>query len=130
MSREAAARPTAPSVARAPVSTDGNILTRIVVRIEISAKGTDVVSYTDREGAAVSAELERVVESETETITGALSSGETSLAELDRFVHDAERGAIDGDRGIESVVRIVRSLLRDDDADWAEMEPARPAAGS
>lgn len=75
-------------------------------------------------------DLQRVIESDTDTITDAVSSGQITLEDLDRFVRDAEHGEVDAEYGVDSVVWIVRSLLRTDRPGWEEMEPATPAVGS
>ena len=73
------------------------------------------------------ADLVQVMESETETITGAVASGAVTLGDLDRFVRSVERGEVDRGGGTDAVVRIVRSLLSDRRPSWEEMEPARQA---
>ena len=72
-------------------------------------------------------DLVRVMESETETITGAVASGAVTLGDLDRFVRSVERGEVDCCGGTDAVVRIVRSLLSDRRPSWEEMEPAKQA---
>ncbi|TKX56097.1 hypothetical protein EXE42_00615 [Halorubrum sp. SP3] len=70
-----------------------------------------------------SPELLNALESDTETITGAVAAGSVTLEEVDRFVRCAERGEIDGEADLDAVVRIVHALLRDEPS-WAEAEPA------
>lgn len=71
-----------------------------------------------------------VIESDTDTITDAVSSGRIALEDLDRFVRNVEHGEIDAEYGIDAVVWIVRSLLRNDRPGWEEMESATPVVGS
>ncbi|MDZ5812697.1 hypothetical protein U4E84_15230 [Halorubrum sp. AD140] len=96
----------------------------------MAAKDLRLESRADQHCPTATTELVRTMESETETITGAVASGKIGLAELDRFVRDAERGEIDGHAGTDVVVRIVRSLLSDTPPIWEEMEPAGPATGA
>jgi|GEM_PF-3177086 len=69
-----------------------------------------------------SVDLTSVVESKTETLTSAVSSGRLTVEDLDRFVQRADES--DVLTGVASEVRIVRSLLSDDQPVWAEMEPS------
>jgi len=69
-------------------------------------------------------ELISVFESETDTITDAVSSGRVTLEDLDAFVRSAERGEVDASDGLDAVVRILRSLLSGDAPSWEEKEPA------
>lgn len=75
-------------------------------------------------------DLLRVVESDTETVTGAVAAGRVSLADLDAFVLRADRGEIDGGDDVDAVIRIVRTLLSDAAPRWEEMEPAGRSTGS
>ena len=70
-----------------------------------------------------SPELLNALESDTRTLTGAVADGAVTLEEVDRFVRRAECGDVDCHENVDEVVRIVRSLLRDE-PDWAEMTPA------
>lgn len=88
-----------------------------------------VASRGNRRSSTASTELMRAMESETETITGAVASGAVTLEELDRFVRSVERGEVDRGGGTDAVVRIVRSLLSDRRPSWEEMEPAGRAGG-
>lgn len=81
-------------------------------------------SATTGHTAGTAAEIVRILESETETLTGAIAAGAVSLTDLDRFVQRVERGEIDGSHGTDTVIRIVRSLLDDTAPTWKEMEPA------
>jgi hypothetical protein len=84
----------------------------------------------NRHGSIAPTDLVRTMESETETITGAVASGAVTLADLDRFVRSVERGEVDCCGGTDTVVRIVRSLLSDRRPSWEEMEPAGQATGA
>ena len=105
-------------------------MTRSIVIIDITAKQSDIASHTDRQSPTAPTDLVRTMESETETITGAVASGAVTLADLDRFVRSVERGEVDCCGGTDTVVRIVRSLLSDQRPSWEEMEPAGQATGA
>jgi hypothetical protein len=70
-----------------------------------------------------SPELLSALESDTETVTGAIAAGTVTLEEVDRFVRRAERGEVDSEANLDAVVRIVHALLQDEPS-WAHMEPA------
>ncbi|ELZ46415.1 hypothetical protein C463_04364 [Halorubrum californiense DSM 19288] len=70
-----------------------------------------------------SPELLNVLESDTETITGAVAAGTVTLEQVDQFVRRAERGETDSEANLDAVVRIVHALLGDEPS-WAIMEPA------
>ncbi|WP_096394705.1 hypothetical protein [Halorubrum trapanicum] len=70
-----------------------------------------------------SPELLNALESDTETVTGAIAAGTVTLEEVDQFVRRAERGEIDNEANLDAVVRIVHALLCDEPS-WANMEPA------
>lgn len=74
-------------------------------------------------------DLLRVLESDTDTITDAVTSGRVTLDDLDRFVQGIQRGEVAVEASVESVIRIVRSLLGDDDLGWEEMAAAGHTAG-
>jgi hypothetical protein len=84
----------------------------------------------DQHSSTTPTALVRVMESKTETITGAVASGAVTLDDLDRFVRSVERGDVDCCGGTDAVVRIVRSLLSDQRPSWEEMEPAGRATGA
>ncbi|WP_144798022.1 hypothetical protein [Halorubrum depositum] len=96
----------------------------------MAAKKSVVASRVDQHGSTVPTDLVRTMESETETITGAVASGAVTLEDLDRFVRSVERGEVDCCGGTDAVVRIVRSLLSDRRPSWEEMEPAGRATGA
>ncbi len=75
-------------------------------------------------------ELINVLESDTDTITDAVASERITLDDLDRFVRGIECGDIDAEGSVESVVRIVRSLLGDSDVSWEEMAATGHAVGA
>lgn len=89
-----------------------------------------IARNTDQRGSTTPTTLVRVIESKTETITGAVASGAVTLDDLDRFVRSVERGEVDCCGGTDAVVRIVRSLLSDQRPSWEEMEPAGRATGA
>jgi hypothetical protein len=93
----------------------------------MSTQGTGVSSRNEPRGSIEPTDLVRVIESETETITGAVAAGSVTLSDLDRFVRSVERGDVDCCGGTDAVVRIVRSLLSDQRPTWEEMEPAGPS---
>ena len=70
-----------------------------------------------------SPELLNALESDTETVTGAVAAGTVTLEEVERFVRRAERGEIDIEANLDAVVRIVHALLCEEPS-WANMEPA------
>ncbi|TKX75774.1 hypothetical protein EXE46_01375 [Halorubrum sp. GN11_10-6_MGM] len=70
-----------------------------------------------------SPELLNALESDTQTLTGAVADGTVTLEEVDRFARRAECGDVDCHESVDEVVRIVCALLRDEPG-WAEMEPA------
>lgn len=88
-----------------------------------------IAPNTDQRSSTTPTALVRVMESETETITGAVAAGAVTLDDLDRFVRSIERGEVDCCGGTDAVVRIVRSLLSDPRPSWEEMEPAGRATG-
>ena len=90
---------------------------------------TSLASTTQRSSPA-STDIVRILESESETLTGAVAAGSVSLADLDLFVRNVDRGEIDGKHGLDAVIRIVRSLLGDDTPAWEEMEPAGRPVGA
>ena len=92
--------------------------------IEMAATNPGASARVDPHGSPASRELLTVIESDTETITGAVAAGTVTVAELERFADRAERGEVDGLNGVDAVVRIVGSLLSDDAPSWEEMEPA------
>ena len=96
----------------------------------MSTRKTGVTSRIEPQGSVEPTDLVRVMESETETITGAVAAGSVTLDDLDRFVRSVERGDVDCCGGTDAVVRIVRSLLSEQRPSWEEMEPAglSPAA--
>ena len=96
----------------------------------MSTRKTGVTSRIEPQGSVEPTDLVRVMESETETITGAVAAGSVTLDDLDRFVRSVECGDVDCCGGTDAVVRIVRSLLSDQRPSWEEMEPAglSPAA--
>jgi len=96
----------------------------------MTAKDSDVGSRGNRHSSTAPTDLVRTIESETETLTGAVAAGEVALADLDRFVRRAERGEVDCCGGTDAVVRIVRSLLSDQRPSWEEMEAAGQATGA
>ena len=96
----------------------------------MSTRKTGVTSRIEPQGSVEQTDLVRVMESETETITGAVAAGSVTLDDLDRFVRSVECGDVDCCGGTDAVVRIVRSLLSEQRPSWEEMEPAglSPAA--
>ncbi len=93
----------------------------------MSVTPPDVDSPTTPYSPTSPTEFASILESETETVTGAVAAGTMTLGDLDRFVEGVDRGEIDGQRGIDDVVRIVRSLLAEDAPGWEEMEAASAA---
>lgn len=93
----------------------------------MGATTPDVDSRTTTHSPTTPTDFTSIVESETETITGAVAAGTVTVDELDRFVQRVERGEIDGQRGVGDVVRIVRALLTEDAPAWEEMEAASAA---
>ncbi|MFC7323423.1 hypothetical protein ACFQMF_02385 [Halorubrum rutilum] len=96
----------------------------------MTAKQSDVASHADRRSPTAPTDLVRTMESETETITGAVAAGEVTLEDLDRFVRRVERGEVDCREGTDAVVRIVRSLLSEQRPSWEEMAEAGQATGA
>jgi hypothetical protein len=96
----------------------------------MAAKEPGVAARIDRHSSTAPTDLVRTMESDTETITGAVAAGEVTLEDLDRFVRTVERGEVNCSRGTDAVVRIVRSLLSDQRPSWEEMEPAGQATGA
>ena len=96
----------------------------------MAAQESAFAAGIDRHDTTEPTDLVRMMESKTETITGAVASGAVTLSDLDRFVRSVERGDVDCCGGTDAVVRIVRSLLSDQRPSWEEMEPARTATGA
>jgi hypothetical protein len=96
----------------------------------MATEDSGVASRGNRHGSIAPTDLVRTMESETETITGAVASGAVTLADLDRFVRSVERGEVDCCGGTDTVVRIVRSLLSDQRPNWEEMESAGQTTGA
>lgn len=90
---------------------------------------TSLASTTQRSSPA-STDIVRILESDSETLTGAVAAGSVSLADLDMFVRNVDHGKIDESYGLDAVIRIVRSLLGDDTPAWEEMEPAGRPVGA
>ena len=100
-----------------------NILTRCVVTIRMTTANSDRPSRPASSDPDPSPELLNALESDTETVTGAIAAGTVTLEEVERFVRRAERGEIESEANLDAVVRIVHALLRDEPS-WANMEPA------
>ena len=96
----------------------------------MAAQESRFAPRTDRQATVDSPDLVQMLESKTETITGAVASGALTLDDLDRFVTSVERGEVDCCVGTDSVVRIVRSLLSDRRPTWGAMESAGTATGA
>ncbi|WP_435074225.1 hypothetical protein [Halorubrum sp. HHNYT27] len=90
----------------------------------MNARETGVTSRIEPHGSVEPTDLVRLMESETETITGAVAAGAVTLGDLDRFVQSVERGEVDCCGGTDAVVRILRSLLSDRRPNWEEMASA------
>ncbi|WP_418285973.1 hypothetical protein [Halorubrum sp. DTA46] len=96
----------------------------------MAATTPDMTSQTDQRSPADSAEIVRILDSDTETLTGAVAAGTLSLEDLDQFVREADRGVVGGRGSAGAVIRIVRSLLGDTAPAWEEMEPAGLPVGA
>jgi|GEM_PF-2564968 hypothetical protein len=94
-----------------------------------SQTASPTTPQTTARNSTAAAELVAILESDTETLTGAVAAGTVTLDQLDRFVRAVDRGETDGCRGVDAVIRIVSSLLGDDTPCWEEMEAAAPAVG-
>lgn len=105
-------------------ATDPNTASRTA-----SQTASQSVSPTAAPNSTAAAELVAILESDTETLTGAVAAGTVTLDQLDQFVRAVDRGETDGCRGVDAVIRIVCSLLGDDTPCWEEMEAAAPAVG-
>jgi len=108
---------------RNPISTGTNILTRYVGTIIVTTAKPDRSSSLAQTDPDPSPELLNALESDTETVTGAIAAGTVTLEEVAQFVRRAERGEIDIEANLDAVVRIVHALLCDEPS-WANMEPA------